>query len=307
MMRRLFLAGVLLLGSLRLSAQAVAPATDADFRPVGRFDTASAAVGEWVNYSLAVRHPVATQVLFPDSTFDFGDFEFVSYQFFPTVSDANVSYDSVVYTLRTFEPDTVLTLALPVFWLQGADSVARYAQARTFRVVPTLQALPEVPTLRAEVSAWPLPRAFNYPYWLAGAAAVLVVVGLAIALLGDRARQAYYERQLRQRQRRFERDFGKRLARWQAQPTAEHLSLLIADWKQHLEVMGEQPYRAYTTRDLLRHFPENTLGTALHAADRFIYGQGTPPGNDQVGPPLLEVSRQLYAHRQNDLRHAGAS
>ncbi len=306
MMRCLFLVSWLLgLSSPRVWAQAAAPS--ADFRPVGRFEVASAAVGEWVNYSLAVRHPVATQVLFPDSTFGFGDFEYVGYQFFPTVSDATTSYDSVVYTLRTFEPDTVLTLALPVFWLQGADSVARYAQASTFRVVPTLGEVPEVPELKAEASAWPLPRAFNYPYWLAGTAAVLVAVGLAVALLGGRLRRAYREQQLRRRQRRFERHFAERLARWQAQPTAEHLSLLIADWKQHLEVMGQQPYRAYTTRDLLQHFPENTLGTALHAADRFIYGQGIPPDNNLVGPPLLEVSRTLYAHRQNNLRHAGAS
>src|SRR5215203_6074836 len=72
-------------------------------------------IGDNIYFYLTARYPKTQQVVFPDSSFSFSPFELLKKDYFPTRSNDSTSYDSAVYSLRTFEIEKQQSLRLPVF------------------------------------------------------------------------------------------------------------------------------------------------------------------------------------------------
>ena len=81
--------------------------------PEGSFNKDSLKIGENLEYTLSIKYPKNSDVVFPDSLFDFAPFEFTSKVSFPTRSDSIFSFDSAIYSLTTFEIDSLQILRLP--------------------------------------------------------------------------------------------------------------------------------------------------------------------------------------------------
>ena len=92
-------------------------------QPKGEFLEDTISIGKSIPYALSIKYPKALDIVFPDSIFDFSPYEIEEKIYFPTVSDDEFSFDSAVYYITTFEIDTVQYLALPIYLLQGGDSV----------------------------------------------------------------------------------------------------------------------------------------------------------------------------------------
>ncbi|HNR75222.1 MAG TPA: hypothetical protein PKM03_13400, partial [Cyclobacteriaceae bacterium] len=114
---------VLLIISLAAPAQEV--------KVHARFNADSVRIGVPLQFTLVAEYPSHYQVLFPDSTFNFEPFEFQSKRFVPTKTTNNKSYDSVIYTLVSFEIDPVQIIRLPVFQVQKSDSLVYETNADT--------------------------------------------------------------------------------------------------------------------------------------------------------------------------------
>src|SRR5690348_12171602 len=67
------------------------------------FAADSTRVGENVFFYLTARYPKTQQIVFPDSSFAYSPFELLKKDYFPTRTNDSTSYDSAVYSLRTFE------------------------------------------------------------------------------------------------------------------------------------------------------------------------------------------------------------
>src|SRR5690606_12848336 len=144
--------------------------------PHGQFLSDTVKIGQPVKYSLSVYHLSETQVLFPDTLFNFAPFELVVKEYFPTVSLHGRSFDSAVYTLRTFQLPLIQTLALPVFTVTERDSAAFFPEADSVFVK---QYLPETPVsldLREQTDLAPVKQKFNYPYLIVYSLLFLIIV-----------------------------------------------------------------------------------------------------------------------------------
>ena len=148
----------LLFTGLAVSAQ--------EIKPRGYFSKDTLQVGEHVDFTVIVEYPRGMEVLFPDSSFDYRPFEFLNKSYLSTVSDNLISNDSVVYTLTSFELDSIQQLALPVFVITDGDSTR--IESNSDQVVLREMITENIDSLSVQetVDYQKVSKAFNYPYLL---------------------------------------------------------------------------------------------------------------------------------------------
>jgi len=267
---------------LGLPATALAQAAPPD-GPTARFSRAEVEVGQPLDYELSYRHDPAEEVVFPDSLAAFGSFEYGGRRALPTRTEAGQSLDRVIYHLRTFSLAPVQTLQLPVLVLRSPDDTLRrlpsVAQVRLRRLsavgagVGGKAAAAGLPALRPGTVWRPLAPAFNYPFWLAGLAGGLALVGAAWALYGRRWRQRYGGYKRRKNHVYFLAQFTRHTERFALSRTAPTVERAVVLWKNYLSSLETTNLSSLTTRELVAHFRDApAVDRALRTTDRVVYG-----------------------------------
>ena len=260
----------------------------------GRFLQPTARLGEVVAFELTWSHAAADAVVLPDSTADFRPFELVRLRAYPTRTTAARSLDRVVYWVRTFAPDSVQRLTLPGKRLSARGDtvdVSEPGAALRLRFVtpPPDASLPPTlkPTLRAEAV---VPR-FNWPWWVAGAGA-LIITGLAAWLIwGRRARARYRAYRQRKNHRYFLAQYARHIERFELSRSVTNLERALTLWKNYLTTLESQPINSLTTQELLALYPhDEAVANALRLGDRAIYG-------NQLSEDITRETRALAALR----------
>jgi hypothetical protein len=271
--------------------------------PEVRFLKDTIKVGEPVQVSLSYRHPINEQVILPDSTFDFSPFEFQAKQFFPTSSDASTSLDSTVYTLLSFETEALLSLSLPAYILSNGDSIPVFSQPASVAVQALVDTLPPEVTLVSNTAPMSVSQQFNYPYVIIGTLLLVGFLVLVFIVFGRTLELYYYISTLRLRQKRYELAYKKQLKQWEQRKSNDVLERILLIWKAHLERLDNKTYSAFTSKEIVATLPDYPLKDTLQLIDASIYG-----ANDLIVPAshlehLLDVSRQIYVRRKEELRN----
>ena len=246
--------------------------------PQGRFLKSTTLVGEPIDYELRYEHAPDLEVVFPDSLARYAPFEYAGKTFFPTRTRQGVSLDRVLYHLRTFRLDSVQTLALPVAVLQGADTLSilpapsRLRLRRTAAPVPFGAAAP-LPALRQNLKLVPVEPLFNYPYWLAGALALLLLLAGGVALFRRRLSRRYQTYKRRKNHGYFLAQFARHVERFELSRSATNVERAVALWKNYLAGLENSGLNSFTTREIVAYFEDdNDVRKALNATDKVIYG-----------------------------------
>ena len=247
----------------------------------GRFESDSISIGKSVPYTLTARYPRDKQVLFPDSTFSFAPFEISKKKFFPTRTDGQTSFDSVVYYLTTFEIDSVQRLKLPVFILQEKDCVKVFSRtdsiSLSFRVasMPDSVSVEQLP-LKTNTAYQKVSWILNYPILLA--ALIILIIG-AIAtwiIFGKRIRKYFVLKRLNKDYQQFVNAFTSSLGKLSAGFTSRRAEDTLIIWKKYMEDLERSPYTKFTSREIVRLVNDQQLEGALRTIDRGIYGGYLP-------------------------------
>ncbi len=268
-----------LLSMLGLPATALAQTAPPN-GPTARFSRAEVEVGQPLDYELSYVHDPAEEVVFPDSLAAFGPFEYAGRRALPTRTEAGRSLDRVIYHLRTFSLAPTQSLQLPVLVLRGpADTLRRLpsvAQVRLRRLSAVgIGAAGGLPALRPGISWQPLAPAFNYPFWLAGLAGGLALVGAAWALYGRRWRQRYGGYKRRKNHVYFLAQFARHTERFALSRSAPIVERAVVLWKNYLSSLegADLNLSSLTTRELVAHFRDApAVDRALRTTDRIVYG-----------------------------------
>ncbi|MCC2546700.1 hypothetical protein LJY25_09625 [Hymenobacter sp. BT175] len=244
--------------------------------PQGRFLQPTARVGDVVGYELTYRHRPDLEIIFPDSSAEFRPFEFVRKTARPTRTRKGVSLDQTVYYLRTFALDSVQQLRLPVTLLQGTDTltVAPAEPARLQLLATAPLTLPDgPPALQQSTAPLPVEQQFNYPYWLAAAGLlVLLVAGLALGF-GRRLRQRYQLYKLRKNHVYFLAQYARHIERFTLSRSLSNMERAITLWKNYLTGLEDNAINSLTTKEIVAHYQNDLdVSLALRVADRVIYG-----------------------------------
>ncbi|MBF9220975.1 hypothetical protein [Hymenobacter ruricola] len=265
---RLLVLSLLLPGRL-LAQPAPLPA------PEGRFLKQTVLVGEPLDYELRYEHAPGLEVVFPDSLARFAPFEYAGKTYYPTRTRHGRSLDRAVYHLRTFRLDSVQTLALPVAVLQGEDTLSVLpapSRVRLRRTAPA-GAGPALPALRQNLALQPVEPAFNYPYWLAGALAVLLLLAGSAALFRRPLTRRYQAYKLRKNHGYFLAQFARHVERFDLSRSATNVERAVVLWKNYLAGLENSGLNSFTTREIVAYFENDVdVRKALTATDKVIYG-----------------------------------
>lgn len=239
--------------------------------PEGVFLQESMKVGEKIPYVLTLRYPDDQTIVFPDSAYDYSPFELVDKQYSPTVSSEGFSFDSVVYYLQSFELDSIQVFRLPIYVVEGGDSVAVFSQRDTI-YLEAIAAAPSDP-LQETADYREVPLLFNYPYLIASVV-ILVLIGVAILLIfGKQIRRSIALYRLRKAQERFIKQFDAHISEMEAGGTKVVAEDAFIFWKRYMEKLERVPYTKLTTKELSSYHKSTELQSAMRNMDKNIYGR----------------------------------
>lgn len=277
------------------------------YPPRGQFLEDTLQIGKPVRYALRFAHRPELDVFFPDSTYDFSPFELVGRRYFPTRTTALGSLDSVVYTLVSFEIDSVQRLRLPVFVRSSRDCTAVWSATDSIGHRLLLPNPAQARRLWADTRWRPVAEQFNYPLLLGIGLGILAGVGLVYWAFGEPLRRWLRMLQLRRRYLEFSRNF-QRLSRGvtgrkQDLGRAERAVVL---WKRYVERLERKPVSTFTTREIVDNFPDNSqLADALRELDAVMYGGVFSAHTPSALLTLRELARQRYRLRRRAIAQEG--
>ena len=277
-------------------------------KPQGQFLSDSIKIGIPVGYSLSVRYPRGMDVVFPDSLYDYSPYELDHKRYFPTQSDSTHSYDSAIYYITSFEIDSIQQLKLPVFVLHGKDSTPVYAETDA---VILKQLVSEIPDSVA-VEAMPLKEnttyknvslQFNYPYYIIGAAILLILVILFFVLFGGKLKKHYKLKQLKKANDKFIENYDALVLNSNQNEKAKAEKALVL-WKKYLERLESKPYTQLTTKEIIQFYKPESIEDSLKTLDRIIYGNISVNGEIMKQyTALKKYSQEKYMAKVEEVKH----
>lgn len=272
-------------------------------KPEGAFAKTSVKLGEPVAYTLSFRHPASLEVRFPDTLFDFKPFELVAKRYFDTRTDASqMSLDSAVYTLVTFQPDSVLYFALPVIAMRNGDTALIWTDTAAIlveRIVPPADA--ETAKLISDTTYFKVDKGWNYPYIGLGVLVFLLLAGITYRLFGERIRKALRLQRLR---RRFERFMNEYMPYTRQKLTPETADHALALWKSYLQGLQGIPFTTYTSKEITTVLPDKMLEQALKQLDLAIYGKKIDEKTLAATAFLADYAKEAYRLKVEEVRNA---
>lgn len=276
--------------------------------PQGQFLTDTIEVGQPFRYALSFRHPVREDVLFPDSS-AFAPFLIRDKTFLPTRSDAQISIDSAVYTLVSFEIQPQSTLRVPLYIVGTSDCTTVFSSVDTVFFRSRLPAARlDTARLQSTTQFVPLRQEMNYP----ALAAILGSIALALAVLyvlfGRFINQQVALFQLRQRHLNFLRGYNRIVRTLNADTAADGAYQAVIRWKEYLENLERQPFSTMTTPEIvdrittrpvaLSGLGKEAVEEALRTADRMIYGGTYTDKSVEAMQLLRTVAVAIYEQQR---------
>jgi hypothetical protein len=250
------------------------PVKAADQLPVGFFLQDSIKIGQLVRYTLYYKHSPEQEIILPDSTFSYAPFEFVSKTYFPTRTQGNISTDSAVYILRSFDLGKVQQLQIPVLVLHnGATKPLKPKTDSVFlqEMVPVLpsDSLP----LKANTQLLQVNTRFNYPYALVGLGILLLLALGVWGIFGRRILINFNLYKLKNDHNAFVTRYNAHIERFNRSQSLENIEKAIALWKNYLTRLEGSAINSFTTKEIAQFYGEDEdVTTALKLFDKAIYG-----------------------------------
>lgn len=248
----------------------------------GQFLTDSIEIGRPFQYALTYRHSPKAEVLFPDTSQHFFPFRVKEVSVWPTKTVGEgaraVSRDSAVYTLISFETDSIQVLQVPIRLVNVSDCTYLNTQVdtvflRSHLTTPVAGTTsPRNVTLASETKLTTLQQQFNYPLLGEAMVGVGALMALIYLLFGQTLRRKWTLYQLYQGQQRFIREYNRLIQRLDASTASETANQAIVMWKSYLEQLEGLPYASLTTPEIAERTGDDRVADALREADRMIYG-----------------------------------
>lgn len=267
-------------------------------KPNGVFLKDTVKVGEPVQYSLSIRYPVEMDIVFPDSLFNFTPFEINQKDYFFTESNDEISFDSTIYNLSTFELDSVQYLRLPVFVVTTGDSNAVYPDRDSVIIQHLVTQLPDSLNLIENTVYKEVSLQFNYPYLIAGFIIFVVLVIMVIVLFGKQIKRKYVLFKLKRSHNKFIKAFKKAIT-----DSELHIENTLFQWKKYMEKLEKFPYTKLTTKEILSIEGNLDIKQELRSIDKVIYGNEREKEIDRRFENLLGFTDRRYREKVEKIKY----
>lgn len=237
-------------------------------KPKAYFDSDSLLIGKPISFSLTYLSNGKTDILFPDSTYNFKPFELVDIDYFPTNTQNGKSLDSVVYTLITFKVDSTYALSLPVKILRTKRHV--FSDTATVKLHSSLKNSDlRTHVIKKSTGYFNVPLDFNFPKFLYYLVIFLISFVVFWALFGKLILRNIKIWKFNQKHQKFASNYKKLSKNPKNFP---NIGAGLILWKNHLEWLLRKPYSTMTTSEITKTLENERLEEALKEFDLAIYG-----------------------------------
>ncbi len=296
-MRKQILLLLLIIFSLNTFAQTVIPK--------GGFNQESTKIGQEFSYSLSITYLNTKDIVFPDSLYDFSPFELNRKISFTTKSDSLFSYDSAVYFLSTFELDTFQTLELPIFMVTDGDSLVIRPGIDSIQLLHVVKEIPDSIALLSNTSYSNVNLDFNYPYFIVGSIAVVLIGLILFFAFGKSIRRRIILYRLTKVHKKFMERFNSEIIKAESSngKNTRPIEILVNDWKSYMEKLNKEPFTKLTTKEIAAIHTDNNLRKALSSIDKAIYGNFLEKKLADSFYYLRSTSEESYQHKIQGLKN----
>ncbi|WP_460504061.1 hypothetical protein, partial [Hymenobacter agri] len=136
---------------------------------------------------------------------------------------------------------------------------------------------------RQQLALEAVPPAFNYPYWLAGLGAGLLLLAGGAALFRGRLVRRYRAYKQRKNHGYFLAQFARHVERFELSRSATNVERAVVLWKNYLAGLENSALHSLTTREIVAYFENDAdVRQALSTTDRVIYGNLQTEGAEEV-------------------------
>lgn len=237
-------------------------------KPKAIFFEDSVTVGKEIRMAMSYLHSGKSDIVFPDSSFDFSPFRYVSSELFETRTVEGKSLDSVIYTLVTYELDSVLAVQPFIKNLQ-TEEILYADSAQVHLKFSITEENIRTPRVKETVNVFRVPKEINFPkmsYYVLG---FLVLTFLVSAFFGDWIRKKYHLWKFDRRHQHFIADFRKMA---QSPRNITNNERALKEWKAYLEELEKEPVSTMSTSELGKLYENERLESALKMFDSAIFG-----------------------------------
>lgn len=276
----------------------------AQSKPEGNFLEDTIKIGQPIKYALRFHHAKNMELYFPDSSYSFAPFEFTSKEYFPTITKDNMSMDSVVYTLRTFEIKNSLDLALPVFIIDQGDTIVQYSSSDRLFIKEYFKEIPDSLIFKSNADYKTVNEKFNYPYYLTFGLVGLMSLTLLYFIFGKTVLRNYRLYVMHNNHSQFLRVFNKLQKEMEDSPNLTAIEKILGEWKNYLTKLEQKPINTFTTTEIISLFNKEELKENLQKVDRSIYSGSITGNPSQALEVLKKFSNKRYKKRRKELKNA---
>ena len=244
-----------------------------EIRVKAGFHQDSLSIGEPVEFWMTALYPADVNLTLPDTNYNFSPFEFISKSYDPTVSRGSLLFDSVTYTLQSFEIDTVQYLqSVAKIWKEdGFTKIEPPIDSIIFRDL--VENVSDTVALHTNLQLAKVKKTFNYPLFSIIGVGFFIIALVVFLIFGKKVRRAWRIRRLRKAYTEFSIKITDCIKIIRKEPTPQNAEFAVAIWKKYLEKLEKKPYSKYTSKEILS-FPNNReLNDALNAIDCTVYGE----------------------------------
>lgn len=267
----------------------------------GYFTQDSAKLGERVGFVLKARYPESTQVVFPDSTYDFSPLVLLEKQTFISSTSDGITLDSTIYFVSNFSLEPSIYLSLPVYELSRYDSITYFSTEADLKLKLTLDSIPEQLAFQENNVYQPIETTFN---WLMAGlitAGIVISIGGLVLLFAKRIKGFFKKNKEKLRWLQFERKWKKHTGLLAQNPALELADEVIGLWKGYLESITSLPFQEWTSSEISEALEDKEIFKALRSIDMIIYA-GKEAKTEEATNYLFEVAKIKYQEKLTQIK-----
>ncbi len=277
-----------------------------DIQLKGYFMQDSARLGERVGFVLKANYPQTSQLIFPDSAFDFSPFILLEKKSFISQTVEGITTDSAVYYLSNFSLEPSSYLSLPAYELSRYDSITYFSNEAEIKLKLTLDSIPEQLAFQQNNVYQPLEKSFNWLLIGLIVGGVVILLAVFTLLFAKKIKALYRSNREKVRWLQFERKWKKLSALLYQNPQIELADEVVGLWKGYLESITDQPFQEWTSSEIAESLGDQQVFQSLRSIDMIIYAGKDAVTEESVGY-LLTVAKTKYQEMQNQIRHERAT
>lgn len=254
-------------------------------------------LGERVGYVLKATYPSQLNVLFPDSSYQYGSMEFLDKQIFTSYTQDSTTLDSAVYFLSNFSLEPVKQYRLPIFEVLRYDSISHFPEDAALHLKLTIEEMPEELEFKETNRYQPIPKDFNYPYLLMGLAALVILAVALFLVFGKKVSKRWRIYQEKRRQKRFIAQWNATKKAFISQPTLEHADELLGLWKARMENLTGEPFKEWTATEIAEYLEMPEVLADFRKIELIIYAARPAVDVEQACDHLEAISTSTYQQK----------